>query len=93
MDGVLALHKRSCPLNQRWIECEELSLKNSHKQLESLWVRIKDQGSKGNILVGVYYRLSSQGEAIDEPLLLQLQKALHSQALVLLGEFNHSDIC
>jgi len=27
---------------KKWIECEELSLKNSHKQVKSLWVRIRD---------------------------------------------------
>jgi len=27
---------------KKWIECEEQSLKNSHKQVESLWVRIRD---------------------------------------------------
>jgi len=28
------------------IQCEELSLKNSHEQLESLWIRIRDRGNK-----------------------------------------------
>ena len=27
---------------KKWIECEELSPKNSHEQVESLWVRIRD---------------------------------------------------
>ena len=44
-------------------------------------------------MVGVYYRLPNQGEPIDEAFLLQLQEASHSQALVLLGDFNHPDIC
>jgi len=38
------------------IQCEELSLKNSHEQVESLWVRSNDRGNKGNLVVGVYYR-------------------------------------
>lgn len=29
------------------IDCEELSLKNSHRQVESLWVRISNQGNCG----------------------------------------------
>lgn len=29
------------------IECEELSLKNDHKQVKSLYVRVRDQGSQG----------------------------------------------
>lgn len=42
---------------KRWIKCEELSLKSSHEQVESLWVRIRDRGNKGNLVAGVYYRL------------------------------------
>ena len=42
---------------KKWIDCEELSLKNSQEQVESLWVRIRDRGNKGNLVVGVYYRL------------------------------------
>ncbi|KAK4826878.1 LOW QUALITY PROTEIN: hypothetical protein QYF61_011997 [Mycteria americana] len=77
----------------KWIDCEDLSLKNRHKQVESLWVRIRDQGNKGNLVVGVYYRLLNQGETIDEACLLQLQEASCSQAIVLLGDFNHPNIC
>ena len=71
----------------------ELSLKNSHKQVESLWVRIRDQGNKGSLVVGAYYRLSDQGEPTDEAFVLQLQEASCSQALVLLGDFNHPNTC
>ena len=44
-------------------------------------------------MVGVYYRLPNQGEPVDEAFLLQLQEASRSQALILLGDFNHPDIC
>jgi len=27
---------------KKWLDCDELSLKNSHNQVESLWVRIRD---------------------------------------------------
>ncbi|TRZ12997.1 hypothetical protein HGM15179_014112 [Zosterops borbonicus] len=40
-----------------------------------------------------FYRLPDQEEPIDEAILLQLQEASHPQALVLLGDFNHPDIC
>ncbi|KAK4807081.1 hypothetical protein QYF61_018422 [Mycteria americana] len=59
---------------KKWIDCEELSLKNSHEQVESLWP-------------------PDQGEPIDEAALLQLQEASCSQALVLLWDFNHPNIC
>jgi len=41
---------------RKYIECEELSLKNSRDWVESLWVRIRDRGNKENLVVGVYYR-------------------------------------
>jgi len=69
-----------------------LLFKNSHKQVESLSVRIRDRGNKRNLVVGVYYRPPDQREPTDEAFFLQLQKASHSQSLVLLGDFNHPDI-
>ena len=42
---------------------------------------------------GVCYRPPDQEEAVDEAFLLQLQEVLSSQALVLMGDFNHPDIC
>ncbi|KAK4806761.1 hypothetical protein QYF61_005557 [Mycteria americana] len=78
---------------KKWIECEELSLKNSHKQVKSLWVRIRDRSNKGNLVVAVYYRPPDQGEPTDEAFFLQLQEASCLQALVLLGDFNHPNIC
>ena len=75
------------------VQCEELSLKNSHKQVRSLQVRIRDRGNKGDLVVGVYYRLPDQGEPTDEAFFLQLQEASCSQFLVLLGDFSHPDTC
>ena len=45
-----------------------------------------------NLVIGVYYRPPDQGEPVDEVYLLQLQEALRSQSLVLLGDFSHPDI-
>jgi len=42
--------------------------------------------------VGVYYRPHDQEEEIDEAFYRQLPAASQSQALVLMGDFNHSDI-
>jgi len=69
------------------MQCEELSLKNSHKQAEILWIRMRDTGNKGNFVTGIYYRLP------DKAFFLLLQESLHSQALILLGDINHADIC
>ena len=57
-----------------------------------MWVRIKGQAQKGDIMVGVYYRPPDQEEEVDETFHRQLQAASQSQALVLMGDFNHPDI-
>ena len=77
---------------KKLIQCEELSLRNSHEWVKSLWVRIRHRGNKGDLLVGVYYRLPDQGEPTDSTF-LQLQQASRSQSLVLLQDFNHHEIC
>ena len=39
-----------------------------------------------------YYRPPNKEESVDEASLLQLQEALCSQTLILLGDFNHTDV-
>ena len=46
----------------------------------------------GDTVVGVYYKPSDQEEDVDEASYRQLKVALWSQALVLMGDFNHPDI-
>ena len=58
-----------------------------------MWVKFKDQSSKGYLVAGVCYRSPDQEETVDEAFLLQLQEVSHLQALVLMGTFNHPDIC
>jgi len=77
---------------KKWTEYEELSMKNSHEQVESLWERTRERSNKGNLVVGVYYKLPDQGEPTDEAFFLQLRETLRSQSLILLGDFNHPDI-
>ena len=43
-------------------------------------------------MVGVCYRPPDQEETV-EAFLLQLQEVSRSRALVLMGDFNHPDIC
>ena len=52
------------------IKGEELSLKNSHEQVESLWVTETD--SKGILVTGNYCRPPDQVESIDEDFYPQL---------------------
>jgi len=46
----------------------------------------------GDVIVDVYYRPPDQEEEADEAFYRQLQAASQSQALVLMGTFNHPDI-
>ncbi|TRZ09133.1 hypothetical protein HGM15179_017974 [Zosterops borbonicus] len=75
------------------LECMELCLGVDDKQVESLWVRIKRQTSKGDTVVGVCYRLPEQEEEVDEAFYRQLEAASQFQALVLVGDLNYPDIC
>ena len=78
---------------RKWIDCKELCLRNSYDQVKSLWVKIKDQSIKGHPVVGVCHSPPDQEEVVDEAFLLQLQEVPHPWALVLMGNFNHPDIC
>ena len=60
------------PYVKERIDYEELLLRNSQEQVESLWVRIRDGTNKGQLVIGVYYRPPDQGEAVDEAFLLQM---------------------
>jgi len=59
--GGIALYMKKA------IQCEELSLKNSHKQVESVWVRIRDRGNKRNLVMGVYYSCLIKGSLLTKP--------------------------
>ncbi|GAB0186399.1 hypothetical protein GRJ2_001105200 [Grus japonensis] len=54
-----------------------------------LWVRIKGSAGAGDIIVGGLL----QGDQADEALYRQIGAASCSQAHVLMGDFNHPDIC
>jgi len=55
----------------------------------------KDQGKacRGDILVGVCYRLPNQDEEKDKAFCEQLAEVAQLPALILIGDFNFSDIC
>lgn len=52
---------------KKWIDCTELSFKNSNEWLESLCVGMK---LTGNLVVSVYYRLLGKREGVDKVFLL-----------------------
>jgi len=74
------------------LECTELCLGMDEERVESLWARIKGQPHMGDTIVGVYYRPPDQEQEVDEAFYRQLKVASQSQALGLMGDFNHPDI-
>lgn len=48
-------------------DCEELLLRNSHKQFKSLWVKMKDSISEGHLVAGVYHvLLPDHSDSVDK---------------------------
>ncbi|GAB0187691.1 hypothetical protein GRJ2_001234400 [Grus japonensis] len=75
------------------LEYMELHLGMEEEPTESLWVRIKGRAGAGDIIVAFCYRPPDQGDRAGEALYRQIGAAPRSQALVLMGDFNHPDIC
>ena len=71
----------------------ELCLGMDEEVTKSLWVRIKDRAGTGDIIVGVCYRPPDQENRADKALYRQMGAASRSQGLVLMGDFNHPNIC
>lgn len=59
------------------LECMELSLGMHGVRTERLWLRIKEKTGKGDILMGVGYRLPDQEERVDEALYKEEQPHIH----------------
>lgn len=57
-----------------------LCLREDNERAKSLWVRIKEQTSKGDTAVGVCYRTPDQEEQVDEVFHRQLEGASQSQS-------------
>ncbi|GAB0190944.1 hypothetical protein GRJ2_001559700 [Grus japonensis] len=75
------------------LECMELHLGMGEEPPESLWVSIKGRAGTGDTIVGVCYRPPDQGDQADEALYRQIGATSCSQALVLMGDFMHPNIC
>lgn len=69
--------------------CMELCYGMGDERAESLWDRIRGQTNMGDV-VGFSYRLPGQAEVNE--VFRQLEKALQSLALVLMGNLNHNGI-
>jgi len=62
---------------KKWIDCEELPLRNSQEQMESLWIKIRDGSNKSRTVARIYNMTPDQGEPIDKAFLLQLREESH----------------
>jgi len=60
---------------------------------ESLRFRVKGKAGEGDIVVGFCYRLPDQEDRVDEALYKQIGAASHPQNMVLVGDFDHPNIC
>ena len=84
----------TCSLCEKLLECIELHCGGEDdEEVDSLWVRIKGWAYIGDTVAGVCYRPPDQEEEVDEAFYKQLEVALPPPALVLMGDFNHPDIC
>ncbi|KAK4824035.1 hypothetical protein QYF61_009626 [Mycteria americana] len=75
------------------LECVDLHLGMDEEPTKSLWVRIKGRAETADIILGVCCRPPDQEDQVDEALYRQIGAASCSQAVVLMGDFNHPDIC
>ncbi|CAM2095397.1 unnamed protein product [Caretta caretta] len=73
-------------------DCSELRYETAEKP-ESLWIKFRSVSNKGDVVVGVCYGPPDKGYKVDEAFFRQFTKVTRSQALDLMGDFNHPDIC
>jgi len=68
-----------------------MEINDSDDRVESLWVRIKGNANKTDIIMGVCYRTPNQDEEVDKTLYRQLGEVSRSLPFVLVGDFNFPD--
>ena len=51
------------------------------------------QTNTGDVVVGICYRPPDEEEEVDEAFFIELEEASCSQALVLMKDFNHHQVC
>ncbi|XP_059575008.1 RNA-directed DNA polymerase from mobile element jockey isoform X1 [Alligator mississippiensis] len=63
------------------------------EEVEGLWVRLHGGQRERDLVVGVCYRPSHQGEERDSGLLRQLSETIKAKEAVVMGDLNYPDIC
>lgn len=56
--------------------------------VENFWMRIKRKANKGDVVLGLFYRLPSQDDHMDELLYKELRDISRSATLVLMDDFS-----
>lgn len=88
--------KRHFSLHQeKEFNVKSCPLRMATSKLKAYGWELESDATKGwtSLVIGIYYRSPDQAESVNEVFILQLQEVSQSQALVLLGDFNHRDIC
>lgn len=60
--------------------------------VENLWTRIKRKANKGDVVVGLFYRLPSQDDHTDELFYKELRDISRSATLVLMDDFSFPNV-
>ena len=81
----MALYVRDC------FDCIELD--DCDGKVECLWLKMWGKANKADTLLGVCHRPPNQDEEADEVFYKRLAEVSQSLALVLMGDFNLSDVC
>ena len=72
------------------LDCTALAVGND--MVESLCVRIRGKSNKVDVVVGIYYRSPGQDGDTDVLFYMELREISRSVALVLMGDFNFTDV-
>ncbi|RMC19336.1 hypothetical protein DUI87_03945 [Hirundo rustica rustica] len=72
---------------------DTIGIETNEDGVECLWMRIKGKVNKADILLGVCYSPPNREEEVDNLFYQQLENVSGSSALVLVGDFNLTDIC
>ena len=81
----VALYAREC--------FNYLELNDGDDRVGCLWVKIRGNSKKADIMVGVCYRPPNQDEEVNEIFCKQLGEVSRSLTLVLVGYSNLPDVC
>ncbi|PKU43586.1 rna-directed dna polymerase from mobile element jockey- hypothetical protein [Limosa lapponica baueri] len=97
MDGYWLFHKDRQGIRGRgvalYVKENPEDIKVNYGNCRScLWVKIRGVISKGDLTVGICYQPSHQDDKANEAIFGSLKQALGQQNLVLMGDFNYTDV-